>query len=600
MRWHRHHSITAAIVVLTTAFVVAAATASAAFGAPVAQAKKEKVKAKIHDRTLEVTGTNADETIALRLRSGDPSIVEVVVGGGSSADFDFRRTRFDNIDVRAGGGDDVLSVDESNGSFTDTEATTLEGEAGNDTLRGGSFRETFVGGDGNDFVDGNRGDDLAQLGAGDDTFQWDPGDASDTVEGQDGHDVMTFNGAAAAEAFDVSANGPRIRFFRNIANITMDLDDVEQISLGALGGADTLTVHDLSGTDLTELDDDLAGTLGGSSPDGAQDSVVVDGTAANDSIVVLGLGQAGASSVSGLQATVRITHADLTDSLNVDAGSGDDVVNAAALTADALKLTMDGGPGADRLLGGAGADTLIAGDGNDFVDGNRADDVAFLGAGDDTFQWDPGDGSDVIEGQDGTDRMLFNGANVAERFDLAANGGRLRFVRDIANITMDTDGVEVVDIRALGGADKVTVHDLSGTDVTSVRTDLAGAAGGGDGAADQVIVEGTAGDDVIDVAGSAGTVNIFGLAAAVTITNAEPAADALTVDALAGDDVVEASGLAANVLTLTAKGGDGDDVLLGSAGADILLGEAGDDVLIGGPGVDALDGGPGDNIVIQD
>jgi Ca2+-binding RTX toxin-like protein len=598
MRWHRHHSITAAIVVLTTALVVAAATASTAFGAPVAKAKKEKVKAQIHDRTLEVTGTKAGETIALRLRSGNPSIVEVVVGGGSSADFDFRRTRFDSIDVRAGDGDDVLTIDESNGSFTDTEATTLEGEAGNDTLRGGAFRETFVGGDGNDFADGNRGDDLAQLGAGDDTFQWDPGDASDTVEGQDGHDVMTFNGAAVAEVFDVSANGGRVRFLRNIGNVTMDLDDVEQIGLAALGGADTLTVHDLSGTDLRELDDDLAGTLGGSSADGDHDSVVVDGTAGNDSIVALG--QAGESSVSGLQATVRITHADAPDSLNLDAGSGDDAVNAATLTADALKLTADGGAGNDTLLGGAGADVLLGSDGNDFVDGNRGDDVGFLGAGDDTFQWDPGDGSDVVEGQDGTDRMLFNGANVAEQFDLSANGGRLRFFRNIANITMDTDGVEVVDIRALGGADTVTVHNLSGTDVTSVRADLAATAGGGDGAADQVIVEGTAGDDVIDVAGSAGAANVSGLPAAVAITNAEPAADALTVDALAGDDVVEASGLAANVLTLTAKGGDGDDVLLGSAGADILLGEAGDDVLIGGPGVDALDGGPGDNVIIQD
>ena len=35
--------------------------------------------------------------------------------------------------------------------------------------------------------------------------------------------------------------------------------------------------------------------------------------------------------------------------------------------------------------------------------------MALLGAGDDTFQWDPGDGSDTVEGQDGTDTMVFNG-----------------------------------------------------------------------------------------------------------------------------------------------------------------------------------------------
>jgi Ca2+-binding RTX toxin-like protein len=52
-------------------------------------------------------------------------------------------------------------------------------------------------------------------------------------------------------------------------------------------------------------------------------------------------------------------------------------------------------------------------------------------------------------------------------------------------------------------------------------------------------------------------------------------------------------------MLLTANGGDGDDVLIGSAGDDTLTGGAGDDVLIGGPGFDILDGGTGDNILIQ-
>ena len=52
-------------------------------------------------------------------------------------------------------------------------------------------------------------------------------------------------------------------------------------------------------------------------------------------------------------------------------------------------------------------------------------------------------------------------------------------------------------------------------------------------------------------------------------------------------------------MLLTADGGDGDDVLIGSAGNDTLLGGAGDDVLIGGAGQDILDGGPGSNVLIQ-
>ena len=129
--------------------------------------------------------------------------------------------------------------------------------------------------------------------------------------------------------------------------------------------------------------------------------------------------------------------------------------------------------------------------------------MALMGAGDDTFVWNPGDGSDTVEGQAGTDTMLFNGANINEKIDISANGGRVRFTRDVANITMDLNDVEGIDFNALGGADTITVNDLSGTDVTEVNLNLAAAGGGGDGAADTVIVNGTNGDDVIQVVGDA-------------------------------------------------------------------------------------------------
>ena len=64
------------------------------------------------------------------------------------------------------------------------------------------------------------------------------------------------------------------------------------------------------------------------------------------------------------------------------------------------------------------------------------------GTGDDTFVWNPGDGSDTVEGQDGTDTLQFNGANINEKIDISANGTRARFTRDVANITMDINSVE--------------------------------------------------------------------------------------------------------------------------------------------------------------
>jgi len=43
-----------------------------------------------------------------------------------------------------------------------------------------------------------------------------------------------------------------------------------------------------------------------------------------------------------------------------------------------------------------------------------------MGAGNDTFTWDPGDGNDTVEGQGGTDSLEFNGSNAAENIDVSA------------------------------------------------------------------------------------------------------------------------------------------------------------------------------------
>ena len=86
---------------------------------------------------------------------------------------------------------------------------------------------------------------------------------------------------------------------------------------------------------------------------------------------------------------------------------------------------------------------------------------------------------------------------------------------------------------------------------------------------------------MITVTNNNGVVTVTGLAETVTITGFE-ANDRIVINGLGGDDVIEASGLSG--MLLTANGGDGDDVLIGSPGNDILTGGTGDDVLIGGGG----------------
>src|SRR5262249_25281494 len=195
------------------------------------------------------------------------------------------------------------------------------------------------------------------------------------------------------------------------------------------------------------------------------------------------------------------------------------------------------------------------------------------------------------------DTLRFNGANIGEKIDISANGSRARLTRDIGTVTMDLNGVERIEVNALGDADTITVNDLTGTGVSQVAIDLGAQPGsaGGDGAADTIVINATNGDDVISVTSNNGVITVSGLPEAVTISNFE-ANDRIVINGLGGDDVITASGLTG--MLLTANGGDGDDVLVGSPGNDILTGGNGDGVLIGGGGQAVVDGGPGNNIVI--
>src|SRR5215217_5582724 len=364
----------ASLAVLAVAALVAPAVSSAS------NPKVDGVRAKIKHGTLEVTGSRGTDAVALRLKAGDTNRVEVDVGNDDSADFAFQRRTVKRLAVDTRGGDDLVRIDETNGIFTDTIPTSLNGEGGNDDLAAGSGAERLLGGDGDDSIDGNGGDDVAFLGAGEDTFVWDPGDGSDIVEGQDGTDTMLFNGANGGEQVDLSASGHRLRFFRTQGNITMDTAGVETVDFNALGGADTVTVNDLTGTDVKIVNTDLAGTLGGNAGDRQIDSVVVNGTNGNDAVEAADAGSAVA--VTGLPARVNITNTDAaSDALTLNGRDGADILDAAQLAADSMVLTLDGGAGDDVLVGGDGNDTLFGRDGDDILVGGPGLDVLDGGPG---------------------------------------------------------------------------------------------------------------------------------------------------------------------------------------------------------------------------
>ena len=537
---------------------------------------KPKVEAGIRRGQLNVLGTVKGDKITLRLKPGNQSRLQVDVGGNGSAEFTFKRSAFNRIVVRGASGDDTLSINERFGVFTNTEATslfgntgedllrsgsaaerlfggvgndTIDGKRGNDVINGGDGNDTLRGGTGNDVIDGSRGDDTGLLGAGDDAFRWDPGDGSDVVEGQDGADTLRFNGAGVAENFDVSANGERVKFFRDVANITMDLNDTEFIDVQALGGDDNAVLNDTTGTGLKSVVLDLEVAIGGGAGDGAADSVTVNGTNDPDDIQITATGNA--VDVNGAPVTVQIDHSEAAnDKLTVNGLGGADTITAGRGLAALIQLVINGG---------AEVDVLTGGDGDDRIVGQQQNDSMFGGAGNDTLVWNPGDGSDLVEGEAGNDTMEFNGAGGDEAFEASAVAGRLRFTRDVGNIVMNVGGTETVDLRALGGADTAILNDLTGTDVTKANIDLAGVIGGGagDAVADTITVNATNGPDTIAVAANGGIVDLTGLFTAIGISHSEVASDLLAINGLGGDDdVAIGGGVAALIQTIVDLGSD--------------------------------------------
>jgi Ca2+-binding RTX toxin-like protein len=330
--------LTTAAVGLTLATLAVTAHSSANSN------KIDGVRAAVKHHTLSVKGSSKGDTIALRLKAGDPSRIQVDVDDNGSADFSFDRGDVNAINVRGGNRNDSIRVDDANGAFTDSIPTTIAGGPGNDLLQGGQVQiaaenETFIAGPGNDLVDGGKGNDTAYLGEGNDTFRWDNGEGSDVIEGQQGTDTMLFNGAAVAENVTLTANEGRLTFFRVQGNVTMDTDGVEIVDDNTIGGTDSVTVNDLAGTDVTQTNIDLAGAFGGNAGDGAVDSVVVNGTNGDDNIAINGNGSG--ADVSGLATSVSVKHADPTDTLSVNTLAGTDHV-ATNGVAGLIQVFVDG------------------------------------------------------------------------------------------------------------------------------------------------------------------------------------------------------------------------------------------------------------------
>ncbi|NEO97354.1 MAG: calcium-binding protein [Symploca sp. SIO2E9] len=200
----------------------------------------------------------------------------------------------------------------------------LIGSNGDDLIRGGDGDDTLAGGNGDDTLIGDRGSDLFLGGWGNDRFIWNDGDGSDVMEGDQDFDVTQFNGAVNdGDNTVLESNGVRASFQRvNLGQITLDVDNVEQFEINGLGGDDTLTVKDLSPTDVIKV-----------VFDGGDGNDFLDASQTN--VDILAIGGDGSDTLVG--------------------GSGNDTIVGGSLE--------DLGQGEiDYMSGSGGADTYVLGD----------------------------------------------------------------------------------------------------------------------------------------------------------------------------------------------------------------------------------------------
>ena len=125
-------------------------------------------------------------------------------------------------------------------------------------------------------------------------------------------------------------------------------------------------------------------------------------------------------------------------------------------------------------------------------------------AGNDRMIWNPGDGSDLMEGGDGADTAEVNGGNGSEIFTITANGSRVRFDRV-------TPGPFFLDI---GTTENLVVNANGGDDVITAGNGLANLI--------QLTIDGGAGNDTITGGDGA---DLLPAATAMTLS---PAAGAMT------------------------------------------------------------------------
>ncbi len=333
----------------------------------------------------------------------------------------------DGNTIMGGGGNDLICAGSGRdeiygGRGKDTidgkrDRDVVHGGRGSDEVDGGADRDHVLGDSGNDIVRGGPGDrDIADGGPGDDEVAGGHGSfdaiaggiGRDRIEGGPGrHDVVSYRSAGGPVEVDLvqgAVGGAEVERLTGVEDVVGSLaDDVLAGSEGSPnrleGGAGDDRL--LSGMGSDEAfggpgSDQCLGPFAVSSSCGTAPADVgtrvelYGGLAQGPTLAIVGGDGADAiaidhrghryviRSATGLlrlgsfppgaacrQSGAFVSCLGPIESIAVSLGAGEDRLSLGAGIPAGIPVTIDGGPGADRLRGGPGAETLYAGDDGD-------------------------------------------------------------------------------------------------------------------------------------------------------------------------------------------------------------------------------------------
>lgn len=501
--------------------------------------------------------------------------------------------------------DDLQYLNANKNSFTGTsDRDFVDGLAGADQLSGLGGADFLIGGAGRDTISGGADNDTLVGGADD-----------DYLYGDDGVDFVSFESTSTGVDANLTS-----KLARSAQQGTDRLYSIENLMGGS--GNDTLTGDDavnqlfgLGGNDILDGKAGMDSMVGGAGND------VYHVDASGDTVTEMeneGLDRI----ISGITLT-------LPASVEILELSGNGVINA---TGNALNNTLVGNGRNNQLVGADGNDTLTGGAGNDTLTGGSGTDWFNVDSGVDTIT--DLSGADVLIVSStatalatisnnfiATSETVINGKTtiiiengIAANFSTSTGTRGIVLTAEINNLASTLVGTALADTISggaggdllTGGAGGDSIVGNSGNDTISggIGADyltgsdgsdnLAGDAGNDTLGGDQtdVIIDGGADSDVLEISSSFITVNDAQLANLETV-NMMAAKLALNLSNQTEGFTVNGYLLGASTIV----GGLGSDSIVGGNGADILAGGSGVDTILGGYGADTLLGDQGDAIL---